>query len=197
MKRVLCIGVVALAMIMAGYGSTAAGEWRVPFGISYISGVGEIVDLYEDNLDAEGYTTDSADGIPIGISVHPYYEFDFGLGIGIGIGPMMMIIGDADFFNLPVNACLRFAFMPRSNTSLYLRAGASYNIASGDYVEDSEIGYMGAIGIEFMRHRTVSLGIEAGVNNSTIEFEDLTTPDPDDTEEIEPLEFTASIFAVF
>ncbi len=88
-------------------------------GLSYISGMGDIVDQYEDNLQADGYITESADGIPVGISFQPYYEFVSGLGIGMGFGPLMMIYGDVDFLNVPVNGCLRYALMPKSRTSVF------------------------------------------------------------------------------
>ena len=157
----------------------------------------DIVDQYEDNLAADGFTTDSADGIPVGISIQPYYEFDSGLGVGVGIGPYMIIYGDVDFFNLPVNLSARYALMSKSNTSVYLRAGVSHNLASGDYVEDSQVGFLGALGVEFMRKKMVSLGVEVGYDSSTIELEDRTTSNPNDTKEYEPVGFMVSVFAVF
>ena len=48
-----------------------------------------------------------------------------------------------------------------------------------------------------MRDRGVSLGIEAGYDSSSIEFEDLTTADPNDTNEIKPVGFMLSILTVF
>lgn len=196
MKMIRSLTVMAV-LFLACVGSAEAGDWRFPVGLAYVSGMEDIVDQFEENLEAEGFITESADGLPFGVSIQPYYEMDSGLGVGIGIGPPMWIGGDVDFFNLPVNFSLRFAFMNQSNTSLYLRAGVSYNMASGDYVEDSNVGFVGAVGIEFMRKRAVGLGIEVGYDNAFIELEDLTTIDPNDTEEFEPVGFTASIFAVF
>jgi hypothetical protein len=197
MRKIALVVMVAAVLCLFGMGNAAAGEWRIPVGITYISGIGDIVDQYEDNLQADGFITESADGIPVGISLQPYYIFDSGLGIGMGIGPTMLIYGDVDFFNLPVNLSLRYTVMPKANTSFYLRAGVSYNLANGDYVEDKNVGFVGAVGIEFMRNRAVGLGLEVGYDTSSIELEDRTTPDPNDTEEFEPVGFTASIFAVF
>ncbi len=197
MKKILLSGVVCFSVLVFGLGSATANEWRIPVGVAFVSGMRDIIDQYEDNLQAEGFITESADGIPVGISLQPYYEFDSGLGIGIGFGPAMFIFGDVDFFNLPVNACLRYALMPKSSASVYFRAGISRNMASGDYVVDSKIGFLGAIGIELMRDRAVSLGIEIGYDSSTIELEDRTTFDPDDTKEFKPVGFTVSAFAVF
>lgn len=197
MKRILLSSVVFSVILVFGLGSVPANEWRIPVGLSYISGMGDILDQYEDNLQADGYITESVDGIPVGVSFQPYYEFDSGLGIGIGFGPVMMIYGDVDFLNLPVNACLRYALTPKSRTSVYFRAGLSHNLVNGDYVEDSKIGFLGAMGIELMRDRAVSLGIEIGYDSSTIELEDRTTFNPNDTKEYEPVGFTVSAFAVF
>ena len=197
MKRILVWSVALLTVLAFGKGSGRCNEWRIPVGISYISGVGDITDQYEDNLRADGYLTDSVEGLPVGISVQPYYEFDSGLGIGFGLGPAMLIFGDVDFFNLPVNFCLRYAPERKSKATVYFRTGLSYNIANGDYVEDSQIGFIGAVGVELMRDKAVSFGIEAGYDSSTVELEDRTTIDPTDTEEFEPVGFTIGIFAVF
>ncbi len=199
MKRtLLSIGVISVVLVFGlGLGSAAADEWRLPVGLAHISGIGDIVDQYKDNLHADGYITESADGIPLGISFQPYYQYDSGLAIGLGIGPAMMVFGDVDYVNLPVNACIRYCPMPNSSTSVYFRAGVSYNLASGDYIEDSNIGLLGAVGIEFMRQRAVGFGIEIGYDTATIGLEDRTTLNPNDTEEFEPVGFMISAFAVF
>jgi hypothetical protein len=197
MKRIVVWIVALSAVLVIGLGTARADEWRNPLGIAYISGINDIIDQYKDNLQADGYITKSAQGLPIGISYQPYYEFDSGLGIGMGLGPVMLIYGDADFFNLPVNVCLRYAFMENSKASVYFRTGVSYNIASGDYVQDSQVGLIGAIGIELMRDRAVGFGIEVGYDSSSIELENHTTANPTDTKDFEPVGFTVGIFAVF
>lgn len=196
MKWSRAVAMVAISILVC-VGAVEAGEWRFPVGLTYISGIADIDDHYEDNLQADGFITESTDGLPFGVSIQPYYQMDSGLGVGFGIGPTMWITGDVDFFNLPVNLSMRYAFMNTSNTSLYLRAGVSHNLASGDYVEDSNIGFVGALGIEFMRNRMVGFGIEAGYDSSVIELEDRTTANPNDTKEFEPVGFMVSIFAVF
>lgn len=172
-----------------------AGEWNFPLGFTFISGFNDITDLHEDNLNSSGYTTDSVDGLPIGLAFRPYYLTDFGLGFGVDIGPAMMIFGDVDFFNLPVNVNMRYAFASTTAFSPYIRAGLSYNLASGDYVEDKSAGLIGAVGIEFLRNKRVHFGFEFAYDTSEIEFEDLSSADG--TDELRPCGFTASIFAVF
>lgn len=109
----------------------------------------------------------------------------------------MIVFGDVDFFNLPVNACLRYTLTPKSNTSVYLRAGISYNLASGDYVEDKQVGFIGALGMEFLRQKRVGFGVEVGYDASTIELEDRTTSNPNDTKTYTPTGLMVSVFAVF
>jgi outer membrane protein W len=102
---------------------------------------------------------------------------------------------DADFFSVPVNTNLRYSFLPKKNISPYVRAGVSYNIASGDYVESSKVGFLGALGIEFSRKKAVGWGFEVGYDSSEIEFEDFTLGR--DTIDIKPIEWWACVFVVF
>lgn len=99
--------------------------------------------------------------------------------------------------DIPLNLCFRYAFVPKASVSPYLRAGASVHLASGDYVESSDPGLIGALGIEFFRNRIVGLGLEVGYDTATLKIDDLTTANPDDTKDIEPFGLTVSIFAVF
>jgi hypothetical protein len=196
MKMWKLVCTLILGFILVGSFSATAGEWRVPLGLTFVSGAGEIVDQMEENMEAEGYIVDSAQGLPMGISLQPYYEFDSGLGIGGGIGPFMLGFGDIDFSIIPVNLSLRYAFMPKSSTAPYLRLGASTLLASGDYIEEAQPGFIGAVGVEFMRDKAVQFGIEAGYDSSSIKIEDLPAG-PTATKTIEPVGFLISIFAVF
>lgn len=197
MKNIFLVSAM-LAVALLSYVTCAdAGQWRFPLGLSYVSGVGEITDQIEDNLNAEGYATEKTESFPVGASFQPYYEFDSGLGIGVGLGPLILIFGDVDFVDMPVNVCLRYALFPDAKISPYVRAGAAYHLANGDYVESSQPGYVGAVGLEFMRDRPVGFGIEAGFDSSTIELEDLDSSSSDDTKEFTPVGFMVSIFAVF
>ena len=195
-KLFLSLTLIAF-MILAGSFTAAAGEWRIPFGVAYVNGASEVFDQLEDNVRAEYSGVESTEGIPVGLTLQPYYEFDSGLGLGFGFGPFTYVFGDVDYFSVPVNVCLRYAFMPKSPVTPYIRAGVSMQLVNGDYVEDRNIGAIGALGLELMRDRGVSLGIEAGYDSSSIEFEDLTTADPNDTNEIKPVGFMLSILAVF
>jgi hypothetical protein len=197
MKKLFLSLTLVAFMILTGSFPAAAGEWRIPFGVAYVNGASEVFDQLEDNVRAEYSGVESTEGLPVGLTLQPYYEFDSGLGLGFGFGPSTFVFGDVDYFSVPANVSLRYAFIPKAPVTPYVRVGVSMQFVNGDYVEDRNIGAIGALGVELMRDRGVSLGIEAGYDSSSIEFEDLTTADPNDTKEIEPVGFMFSILAVF
>ena len=153
MRRSAVVFLVSVVVFSAAVAGVHAGEWRIPIGLSYVSGFDDIGDLHEANLQAEGNRVERIDTIPVGLTVHPYYEMDFGLGIGFGIGPTMMILGDTTMWNVPVGVDARFALPARFNVSPYVRGGIRYHIAGGDYVEDSKPGAFGGAGLVFLRNR--------------------------------------------
>ncbi len=106
-----CLIVLYAAFFMANLficSPVKAEEWRFPVALSYANGFDDILDISEDNLRAEGYRTDSVDGLPVGVAFRPYFQFDNGFGLGADVGPAMMIFGDVDFFNIPVNVNCRY-----------------------------------------------------------------------------------------
>jgi hypothetical protein len=186
-----------LLALLVSFGTMAhAGEWRLPVGIMYISGLDDLADQTEDNLEAEGNDADTAQGLPAGVSFQPYYEFDSGLGLGAGLGPVIFFTGDADLIGIPINVCARYALLPKSSLTPYVRAGVSMPLVNGDYIKDRKPGFLGAVGLEFMRDKIVNMGFEVGYDSSIIEMEDKTRT-TGETEEIEPVGFMVSLFAVF
>ncbi len=172
MKRI-SFTMCALALpVMFLTGSTAANEMRWAIGVSYISGFGDLVDQYEDNLDAEGYWTFTAENIPIGISLHPYYQWDEGLRIGGGIGPAMLIYGDRDHFQLPLSLTVGYTLGPNEPVSPYVFVGPSYHVASGDYYEGTNFGFVGGVGVEFLKRDSFALGLQATYDSAEVEIED-------------------------
>jgi hypothetical protein len=201
------------AMLITGAffsSSIDAADWRFPVGLTYIDNIGEVVDLYVDNLEAEGYEVETSYEGSVGISFNPYVQLDNGIRIGTGIGPIAVIAGDADYFDFPVQLNGGYVFLPKSNISPYIRGGAMYHIAGGDYVEGSTPGLFGGVGIEFFRNKPVGFGIEVGYDSSEVEFEKnrctnvsrrtgncLNYVKEDETEDIKPIGLMISIFAVF
>lgn len=189
-RGMIFIQLVLFVVFMVGFAE--AGEWRFPVGLTYISGFGDIVDIIEDNSGATdtGY-------VPVGISFQPYLQFENGLGVGGGIGPLMIVMGDADFFNVPLNLICRYTFNHQGNVSPYVRAGVSRNFASGDYLEGSKVGFFSGIGVEFLKDKKVNMGIQASYDTSEIEMEKTRGFYESTKEDIKPMGFMFSVYAVF
>ena len=202
-KRVQSFCIVSVLMLLLIGGSAHAGQWRFPVGLAYSTGFSDVSTVFKDNLRALHYSVDSTTEVPVGITFQPYYQFDSGLGIGGGFGPFMYLEADASsgasyvMYDLPVNLCLRYAILPSSNISPYLRAGVSYNIAGGDFVQGKDVGFLGGIGVEFYRNNRVGFGLEATYDSSSLTLEKKHMGGPSTNEKVKPSEFLISIFAVF
>ncbi len=198
----IAIGILCFVFCMSG--SAEAKGWRFPVGLTVVTGYGDVVDLYENNLEAAGYSAEDSWHVPVGVAFQPYYEFDSGFRIGTGFGPMSYLLtsgadDDPYFFTFPINANLGFTLFPDSSAAPYIRAGVMYHLAAGDYVDGSSPGVFGAVGIELMRDRKVSLGIEVGFDASEIDFEKYDDQDPSEVtiEDIRPYRAMISLFAAF
>ena len=196
MKKASFLFCILTVTVMFMTGSAMAGGMRWPIGISYVSGFGDIFDLYEDNLQAEGYWTFSVDPWPVGISFQPYYQWDGGLRLGGGIGPIMMIMGDRDHFQMPLSVTAGYTFMPNGPVSPYVRGGLSYHVASGDYVDGSNMGFIGGVGVELLKNKrnTFALALEAVYDSAEVDIENVRTGK---TEGIKAAEFVVSLLFRF
>jgi len=194
----LCVLSLALALLSA---PARADEWRVQIGLSYLNNFDDLVDRYEDNLDAElraaGFWVirdDDTEGLPIGLSIHPYYQYDNGLRLGGGVGPAAIIYGDVDHFQLPLCLDVGYTLAPSAPTTPYVRTGLSYHVADGDYVEDSKLGFIAGVGIELFRNKDLAFGVEAAYDSAETEIEIWGTRQTDD---IKVAEFSIRGFIVF
>ena len=154
-----------------------AGEWNFGVGINYVSGVSDVADIYEDNLNTNPFVVDTeVILIPIGPSFISRYQADSGITVNIGLGPVFVIIGDASHTEVSFSATVGYSFNKDGDTSPYIRAGAVVHSVSGDYVVSSDPGSLVAIGVEFGRNQGLNWGIELSVDDSTVVLEDLTQP---------------------
>lgn len=168
----IIFSITLLALLIPGI-SQASG-WRIGVGPAAASGLDDITDLYEDNLNSRDLynTYESIDGIPIGVSFQAFYEQPSGLAFGVNIGPYMYISGDARFRDLPVDLGIKYLFSPESRSSAYIRLAARTHTASGSYVIENNSGGLAAIGMEFIRKRNFGLAVELGADSSSVTFED-------------------------
>ncbi|MFQ5585984.1 MAG: hypothetical protein ACE5GF_04090 [Thermodesulfobacteriota bacterium] len=196
MRKGICVLVVLVGLLFNGVAEAA--DWRFPVGFTYISGFEDVVDIYKENLEAEGFTVSEDYTIPVGLAFTPYVQLDSGVRIGGGIGPtQIIIVSDDIFYNIPVNINGGYTLLPSANTSPYVYGGIAYPIADGDYVIDSSVGFIGAVGVEFLRKRAVGFGFEVAYDNSEIEFEKKITSTTSTTKKVKPTGLMFRLFAVF
>ncbi len=194
----ILIGMLMILCTMAV--SAEAGEWRFPFGPTYVSGFSDVAELFKDNLRYKGYSVESSGGVPMGLSFHPYYQWASGLGMGLGFGPAMAIMVDSsssdsyDLVLVPISLDVRYAFNITGSVSPYIRGGGTYLYASGDFKDSVQPGAFGAAGIEFLRNRKVSVGLEAGYDTSVVKMQRLRN---NTIESIHPIGFYASLYIIF
>ena len=168
------------------------GDWRFPVGLTFVSGMRDMADFVEDEMDAD---TDLY--VPLGLSFAPYYEFAHGSRIGFDLGPGTIITiddrygddADVPYWGVPVALTYGFTFIPRASVSPYARIGFKYHVAGGDWLDKSTPGVFVAAGVEFLRKKAVGVGFEIGYDGAEVAFEDGT--------EFTPGELLVSLRAIF
>jgi len=197
-RFLLCSFAMAAALVLAAT-TAGAAEWRFPVGPTYVSGFSDVQDLFEDNLRYRGYVVESSAGVPVGLSFHPYYQWDSGLGMGVGFGPAMVIAADSstESYSLtivPLSFDVRYAFNITGSVSPYVRGGATYLVASGDFKDSVQPGLFAALGLEFLRQKKISVGFEVGYDSAVVKMERLRDSA---VESIKPIGFNAGIYVIF
>jgi len=176
-----------------------AGGFRYPVGLTYASGPQKVMDKMKENY----YVADDF-VLPVGVAFNPYYEFDNGVGVGASFGPLIYMAVDAgggSDFNMviPIGADIRYTLFTKNNVSPYVRGGFRYPIAFGDYLQSKSAGLFGAVGVEFLRTKRVSMGIEISYDDSSIEVKSGSTGAKPFTkaQEVTPCGFMSGIYVVF
>ena len=174
--------------------SPAIAGFRFRLAFTYVDGFQDLVDQYEDNLEREfGVNVDDASIWPVGISLFPYYQWDNGIMAGAGIGPFIYIYGDADHWQLPVSFNIGYVVGPDNPVSFYVRGGPSYHFADGDYHDGSNLGLVGAIGLEFLESSHFRMGVEAAYDSAEVDIDTW----PSGTKGIKAAEFSVGLFLLF
>ena len=158
------VAAIACLALVLGSPSAQALEWRL--GLSYASGVGDVTDLYEDNLQNQGFDADVDLKFPIGVSLGATYDWESGVRADLGLGPAFFLEGDVDYFELPVTATVGYNFAKGSDFAPFVRGGLAYHIGSGDFYESASPGLFAAAGVDFTR-----LTVEVAADMAKVEFE--------------------------
>ena len=189
----------AKAIIPSPAGSST--EYHVEAGLTYASGVQNIVDQMKTNF---GFDHDYI--WPIGIKLTAYAQTSSGFGYGGGIGPCEFIsVKDRSHYYhhdddtntsyiIPVFADLRYYFPQNGFFAPYVRAGVAYPISGGDYIGNGTPGPLVAIGAHVWEHRILAIGVEAGYDASKVEVK---SGYLHQAEKVRSTEFTLSVFVTF
>jgi len=184
------VGVFALLPAVSAMGE----GMRFPLAISYVSGVDDLVDQYEANLEFDGWFEYDNWQWPVGLAFQPYYQWDNGVRLGMDVGPIIAIFGDTTHWQVPLNVNLGYTFNEEGSVAFFVRAGPSFHVADGDYYERSKVGVMAGIGLEFFRSDHTAIGIQAMYDSAKVEIADLPN---DRIVGIRAAEFSAGVYFLF
>jgi hypothetical protein len=158
-SRIIVIG-IATVLAMAANPSRAA-DLHHAFGLTYSGGAQEVADFYDDL----GYSTS---GVPIGLSYRPYLSYDSGMRVDFDLGPIVAVIGDIWYLDVPISSTIGYDFETSGGTSFYLRGGGALHILDGDDVEDSmAVGAVAAAGVHFKKSSSISYILEVSYDTAT------------------------------
>lgn len=154
----------------AASASADSGNWRFALGYAFLSQADEVKDSIK-RLSRDSGDGGDIDSASINLCFQPYYQFASGWRAGAGIGPFMILLGDSQHFQIPLNATLGYSFFKDADFSFYCRSGVSYHAATGDYYAHSHPGWYGGLGMEFFNTRSTHIGFEAGWDGAEISLD--------------------------
>lgn len=171
MKKRFSMFAVALlagfAVLITSLPAMAETTFDHAVGLSYISGFSDIKDFY-----TESFRVDDSATIPVGISYSFTTNFQSGLRIDAGLGPVAIIMGDLEYYDVPLRLQGGYTFFPSASFRPYLKAGASYHISDGDYIRDKAgVGFLGSFGVEFGKRGRISGFLEVSFDTAEATFD--------------------------
>lgn len=150
-----------------------AGDWGFELGVSYVTGIDDVADHYEQNLARSGFDAEVDVRVPIGLNAKAFYLWDSDVRADLGLGPMFFISGDVKHFELPVSATVGYSFLAGTGFSPYVRAGLVYHYVDGDQYAGTSPGVLVAAGVDLTRFT-----FEIATDRSEVEFDALACAAP-------------------
>lgn len=163
------IALVALLVVGAIGTANAEQAWRFSVGLSYVSGIEDVADHYEENLRLAGFDVDVDVDFPVGFGLAATYLWKSDIRADITLGPMFNISGDVHHFELPIGATIGYTFLSGGNVSPYVRGGLVYHYVDGDQYSSTDPGLFAAVGVELFAH----FAVEVATDQSEVEFDAL------------------------
>jgi len=164
---------VAFAIVGLVSGFASAGEWQFAPGLTYASGISDVIDQIEANETIDGDTNPDITNVPVGIGFFSHYQFDSGMRLGFGLAPLFVVSEDVSYTEIPLYATVGYTFFPASNVSPYIFGGYAAHYVDGDYVSDDGqfSGAVYGVGIEFARNKRLSYVLEIARDTTEVDFE--------------------------
>ena len=165
-----------LALLVFPVANARADEWTVGPGIAFVSNIDHVLDIYKNNVKAQGKTVDVDKALPVGVSFAADFQSNTGLRVGAGLGPYFRLNGDVKHFELPLSGTAGYNFLPEEQATPYVKGGIVYHIASGDFYDSSTPGFLVAGGLDFARRSKISGTVEVAFDASKITLDVLCAP---------------------
>lgn len=146
-------------------------NWEV--SLTYAAGIDKVIDQMETNF---GVSKRSA--WPVALKFGGYDQLANGWCFGGSIGPCELFVVDQvgsgfsgrnNNYIIPVTIDARYILGGYGKEKVYVRAGLTQPLTSGDYIGSGKLGPTVAIGSEFWHGSSVSLGMEVGYDGSKVE----------------------------
>jgi hypothetical protein len=163
MRTAIAVAVLASCLSVPAH----ALDWRL--GVAYASGLGDVTDLYEENLRLAGFDADVDLRFPVGVAAGITYDWANNVRFDAGIGPVFLIGGDIKHSEVPVSATVGYSFARLTGLSPFVRAGIVHHFVDGDQYNSSTPGLLVAAGIDFTHFI-----VEVAWDNSEVDFDELT-----------------------
>jgi len=151
-------------------GSTDGSVWRFSAGYVYYSGFEDIRSIYKKNAAVSGSDNDIVQ-LSFGFSLQCHRRITENLHVGSGIGPVMTLLKDATHIQVPASVFAIITPFPDWSHTPFIRAGGSYHITRGDYLENSRPGILSGLGVAFFAQQSLHLAIEAAYDGAFITIE--------------------------
>lgn len=134
-------------------------------GLSYVTGVGDVGDFYDDEASLDVTTW------PVGLTYRFVVNLDIGVRVDLGVGPIVLMLGDSDYWDVPLQATVGYSLFPHHTFRPYLRGGVSYHVMDGDLVDSKAgAGLLGAVGVEIGRRGRGSFFAEVSLDTAEATF---------------------------
>ncbi len=172
-KKAVLGSTVAVVCMMMSVSAMARSDEGFHFrvGLGYSSAITDIGDFYEDAYnESHRYTQLDVTTIPVGLELGLSHKWSYGGRADLTFGPAVVALGDLEYYDFPFALTYGHDLALNSSFGVYIRGGLALHFVGGDYDPESDLGFVGALGVEIFRDRAVTMGLEVGIDTAEVEF---------------------------